>query len=108
MVNFLIVLEIIFAILLILIVLLQPGNKGRMGAAFGGGGGTTVFGGRGANSFLSKLTTISAVIFMCSNLLLSFMSNYKSSAFDRANVQQDIKQQLEEKIAVDPQKTDSK
>lgn len=79
MVTFLIILQILVAIFLILVVLLQPGNKGGVGAALGGAGGDTVFGGRGANTFLAKLTVGAAVIFMVSNFSLSFLSTPRSS-----------------------------
>ena len=71
---FIIFLHILVCIALILIVLLQKGKGADMGAAFGGSS-QTVFGGAGANSFLSRLTTAAAVIFMITCLLLAFMFN---------------------------------
>ena len=56
---------------LILIVLLQRGKGADMGAAFGGSS-QTVFGSSGASSFLQKVTTAAAVIFMLTSLGLSF------------------------------------
>ena len=56
---------------LILIVLLQQGKGASMGAAFGGSS-QTVFGSSGATSFLQKLTTASAIIFMVTSLSLAF------------------------------------
>ena len=58
-------------IALILIVLLQRGKGQSMGAAFGGSS-QTVFGSSGATSFLQKLTTASAIIFMLTSLSLAF------------------------------------
>ena len=58
-------------IALILIVLLQQGKGASMGAAFGGSS-QTVFGSSGATSFLQKLTTASAIIFMVTSLSLAF------------------------------------
>ncbi|MDY6879914.1 MAG: preprotein translocase subunit SecG [Desulfatiglans sp.] len=55
---------------LILIVLLQRGKGAGMGAAFGGSS-QTVFGSSGATSFLAKVTTAAAVIFMLTSLSLS-------------------------------------
>ena len=57
---------------LILIVLLQKGKGASMGAAFGGSS-QTVFGSSGATSFLQKLTTASAIIFMFTSLSLAFL-----------------------------------
>ena len=56
-------LHVIVCIALILIVLLQKGKGAEMGAAFGGSS-QAVFGGAGASSFLTKITTAAAVIFM--------------------------------------------
>ena len=59
------------SIALILIVLLQRGKGADMGAAFGGSS-QTVFGSGGATSFLHKVTTAAAIIFMLTSLSLSF------------------------------------
>ena len=83
MLTFFVVLQIIVAVFLILVVLLQPGNRGGVSAALGGAGGDTVFGGRGANTFLAKLTFIAATLFMVTNLALSFMSSETGSVLDR-------------------------
>ncbi|MBZ5639565.1 MAG: preprotein translocase subunit SecG [Acidobacteriia bacterium] len=67
--------HIIVAVFLILVVLLQTGKRADLAGAFGGGGSQTVFGARGAATFLSKATTISAIIFMLTSLALSVMSS---------------------------------
>ena len=72
MTTFLTVLHVVASIFLIAVVLLQRGKGAEMGAVFGGGGGSTVFGGRGAANFLTRLTSISAVIFMTTSLSLSY------------------------------------
>ena len=82
MTSLIIVVQIVVALLLILFVLLQPGNKGGIGAALGGGGGGTVFGAKGANTFLSKLTLVAAILFMLTNITLSLISYSHSSAVD--------------------------
>jgi preprotein translocase subunit SecG len=79
MTAFLIVLHILVCVFLILFVLLQPGARGGVGAAFGGAGGQTVFGGRGANTFLAKLTAAAAVIFMITSISLSYFVSRSSS-----------------------------
>jgi len=62
---------------LILIVLLQGGKGADIGAAFGGGSSQTVFGGRGAATFLSKLTSALAVLFMLTSLGLTILSSQR-------------------------------
>ncbi len=76
--SIIIVLHILVCIALILIVLLQAGKGAEMGAAFGGAS-QTIFGSAGAMGFLSKLTTIAAVIFMITSLLLTFATTRKVS-----------------------------
>ncbi|MGD0915440.1 MAG: preprotein translocase subunit SecG [Thermodesulfobacteriota bacterium] len=63
---------------LILIVLLQAGKGAEMGAAFGGSS-QTLFGSSGAMGFLTKLTTVAAVIFMITSLVLAFSSTRRAS-----------------------------
>ena len=46
MLTFVVIIHVFVSLLLIAVVLLQPGNKGGVSAALGGAGGSTVFGGR--------------------------------------------------------------
>jgi preprotein translocase subunit SecG len=62
---------------LILIVLLQSGKGADIGAAFGGGSSQTVFGGRGAATFLSKATTVLAVLFMVMSIALTLLASQR-------------------------------
>ena len=82
-----IVFHVIICIALVVVVLLQSSKgEGLAGSAFGGGGGGgmsgAVFGGRGAASFLSKLTTIFAVVFMLNCGGLAFLSASDRVTFD--------------------------
>jgi preprotein translocase subunit SecG len=72
MATLVVIVHLLACIALIAIVLLQTGKGAEMGAAFGGAS-QTLFGGSGGSSFMSKLTTGAAVIFMITCLLLSFM-----------------------------------
>jgi preprotein translocase subunit SecG len=71
---FLISLHVLVSVILISMVLVQKGKGADIGAAFGGGASNTIFGPRGAQSFLSKLTTGAAIVFMLSSLVLAFNS----------------------------------
>ena len=82
MLAFLITLQVIVAIFMILVVLLQPGNRGGAGAALGGAGSDTAFGGRGANTLLAKITFGAAALFMITNVALSLMSTPAASVLD--------------------------
>ncbi len=74
-----VIIHILVCIALILIVLLQAGKGAEMGAAFGGAS-QTIFGSAGAMGFLSKLTTVAAIIFMITSLILTFSSTKKASS----------------------------
>src|SRR5712671_6787422 len=80
MFAFIITIHVIVSVFLIFVILLQPG-KGDAMAAFAGGGGSanTVFGGRGSVTFLSKVTTVCAIIFMVTSLTLAWRSSHSDS-----------------------------
>lgn len=68
------ILHILVCVALIAIVLLQSGKGAEMGASFGAGGSQSVFGAGGGTTFLSKLTTGAAIIFMLTSLTLAYLS----------------------------------
>ncbi len=70
----LVIIHVAVCIALIMIVLLQTGKGADMGAAFGGGGSQTLFGSTGASTFLSKATTVVAIVFMLTSLTLAYTS----------------------------------
>ena len=84
MYTFLSVLYVLICLFLILVVLLQPG-RGGVGGAFGGGGSQTVFGGSGAGNFLTRLTSISAALFMILSATLAYMSSSSDKSLERAS-----------------------
>jgi len=65
--------------MLVLVVLLQAGKGANMGAVFGGSS-QTIFGSSGPGTFLGKMTTGVAIIFMLTSLTLSYSSSHKSSS----------------------------
>jgi len=67
--------HVIVCVILILVVLLQSGKGADLAGAFGGGATQTAFGSRGPASFLSKLTTGAAVLFMITCLSLSLIGD---------------------------------
>ncbi len=79
MITGLSLLHIFVCVALILIVLLQAGKGASMGAAFGGAS-QTIFGSPGAAGFLTKITTVAAIIFMMTSIFLTMMSSRRSSA----------------------------
>jgi preprotein translocase subunit SecG len=74
----LIFIHVIVCVALIMIVLLQTGKGADMGAAFGGGSSQSLFGSTGASTFLSKATTVAAIVFMITSLALAYMSSNRT------------------------------
>jgi preprotein translocase subunit SecG len=68
----LLILHILVCLGLIGIVLIQGGKGAEVGATFGAGSSQTIFGASGGQTFLGKLTTGAAVIFMLTSLALAF------------------------------------
>ena len=68
--------HILVSVLMIMVILLQTGKGASMGAAFGGGSSQTVFGSAGPVGFLNKLTTMIAVVFMLTSLVLAFLASH--------------------------------
>ena len=73
-------LHVFVSIAMIGIVLLQSGKGAEMGASFGAGGSQTVFGASGGNTFMNKLTTGAAVLFMLTSLTLAHLSSSGNSS----------------------------
>jgi preprotein translocase subunit SecG len=83
---FVIVVHVIVSLFLIGVVLIQQGRSADLAGAFGGQGSQTAFGPRAAANVLTRLTTWSAVIFMCTSLTLTVLyvrsSNSSHSVFE--------------------------
>lgn len=91
--TILIIVYIIACLFLILVVLLQAGKGGGMGA-IGGGGSSTVFGGRGAATFLTRLTGIMAALFMLLSVGISLnMGANRSDVTPEDALEEEIKKE---------------
>lgn len=76
--TLLVVIQIITAIGVIILVLVQQGKGADMGAAFGGGSSGGLFGASGSANFLSRLTAVFATLFFLSTLGIAFLGSKKS------------------------------
>jgi preprotein translocase subunit SecG len=72
--EILIVIDVLSAVGIIGLVLLQQGKGADMGAAFGSGASQSLFGARGSANFLTRTTAILATIFFATNLGLAVLS----------------------------------
>lgn len=77
---------------MILVVLLQGGNSGGVGAAFGGGNSSGVFGATGATSFLGKLTYAMAGVFMVTSISLAIIQGSSGEIGLKENLQKKASQ----------------
>ena len=85
---FILIVHIIVSLVLIAVILLQAGRGGGLAETFGGGASsqTTIFGQK-MSSFLTKATTASAVLFLCTSLALAFLSSKRQrSLMDGAKI----------------------
>lgn len=83
MFTVILIFHVVVSLALILVILMQSSKgEGLAGSAFGGSGlSGAVFGGRGAASFLSRATTILAILFMLNSGALALMSSGNRGAF---------------------------
>ncbi|RZI43091.1 preprotein translocase subunit SecG [Herbaspirillum sp. HC18] len=78
MFTFIVVIQVLSALAIIGLVLLQHGKGADMGAAFGSGASGSLFGATGSSNFLSKSTAIAAAIFFGATLALAFVGNKRA------------------------------
>jgi preprotein translocase subunit SecG len=85
------VIHVIVCLLMVSIILLQHGKGADIGAAFGGGS-HTLFGARGATTFLAKVTLTCAAIFMVTSITLAISARHKAgtSVIDQMGETQDF------------------
>jgi preprotein translocase subunit SecG len=71
--------QVVSAVAIVGLVLLQRGKGAEAGAGFGSGASGTVFGARGATTALSRATAVFAAIFMLNSLALAYMGTRGAS-----------------------------
>lgn len=73
--NLVLVVQLLAAIAMIGLVLVQHGKGADMGASFGSGASGSLFGATGSANFLSRSTAVCAAVFFTCTLALAYMSN---------------------------------
>jgi preprotein translocase subunit SecG len=76
--SLIIVAQVLSALGVIGLVLLQHGKGADMGAAFGSGASGSLFGATGSANFLSRTTAVLATVFFICTLTLTYLGSYKS------------------------------
>jgi preprotein translocase subunit SecG len=78
--NFVLALQILTALVMIGLVLIQHGKGADMGASFGSGASGSLFGATGSANFLSRSTAVCAAVFFVCTLALAYASNDRPKA----------------------------
>ncbi len=78
--SILVAIDVLLAIAIVGLVLIQQGKGADAGAAFGSGSSGTVFGAQGSASFLTKLTTVLAIAFFIVSLWLAHLASNRPVA----------------------------
>ena len=73
--NLLLVIQVLSALAMIGLILVQHGKGADMGAAFGAGSSGSLFGASGSANFLSRTTAVLATVFFASTLILAYFGN---------------------------------
>ena len=75
--SILLVAQVLLSISLIALILIQHGKGADAGAAFGSGASATVFGARGSGNFMTRTTTVVAILFFAVCLSLAYLSSHR-------------------------------
>ena len=78
--TLILVVQMLSALVMIGLILIQHGKGADMGAAFGSGGSGSLFGATGGANFLSRTTAVLAAVFFVCTLLLAYFSNARPAA----------------------------
>ena len=88
--NLLVGVQMLAALAMIGLILVQHGKGADMGAAFGSGSAGSLFGASGSANFLSRTTAVLAAVFFACTLLLAYFSHARpaggGSLLERAAV----------------------
>lgn len=103
----LVIVQVVIAIAIIGLVLLQQGKGADMGAAFGAGASGTVFGSRGSANFLSRTTAVLAALFFIVSLTLAYLANQGATKTDSIMSTPATPAQPAAKAAVKPEAADA-
>ena len=74
------VVQMVSALAMIGLILVQHGKGADMGAAFGSGGSGSLFGATGGANFLSRTTAVLAAVFFVCTLLLAYLGNARPAS----------------------------
>ena len=100
-IGLIVTLHIVVCICLMASILLQSGKGGGLAGTFGAGSSQTLFGGRGAATFLSRATTTLAVIFFVTSLTLGLQAS-RAAGGKRSLIQEDARKRGQQRTTETP------
>ena len=78
--NLILAAQMLSALVMIGLILVQHGKGADMGAAFGSGGSGSLFGASGSANFLSRTTAVLATVFFVATLSLAYFGNLRTTS----------------------------
>ncbi|MBQ0746794.1 MAG: preprotein translocase subunit SecG [Marinobacter sp.] len=81
-----VVVHVVIAVALVGLVLILQGKGADAGAAFGGGASQTVFGSQGSGSFLTRMTTLLAIVFFVTSFSLAVFAKQRAEVAGEAGI----------------------
>lgn len=81
-----VLLQVVSALAMIGLVLVQHGKGADMGASFGSGASGSLFGATGNANFLSRSTAVAATVFFSATLALAYLGNHRAGAAEQSSV----------------------
>lgn len=89
--TLILIVDVVVALGIIGLVLLQHGKGADVGAAFGSGASGSLFGASGSANFLSRTTAILAVVFFATTFVLAYLASHRTRG--EAGVMDTVKEQ---------------
>ncbi|MGH7682195.1 MAG: preprotein translocase subunit SecG [Candidatus Eiseniibacteriota bacterium] len=96
MTTFISSIHVISCIALVVSILLQSGKGGGLAGAFGAGSSQTLFGGRGAATFLTRASTTLAVVFFLTSLTLGLTASRGTATAGKSLIQEEARRRAEQ------------
>jgi len=96
MATFVSSIHVISCVALVVSILLQSGKGGGLAGAFGAGSSQTLFGGRGAATFLTRASTVLAVVFFLTSLTLGLTASKTAATAGRSLIQEEARKRAEQ------------
>lgn len=84
--TLIVVVHVVVAVAVVGLVLIQQGKGADAGAAFGGGASQTVFGSQGSGSFLTRVTSVMALVFFLTSFSLAVLAKQRAEVAGQVGI----------------------